>query len=94
MNKTELVAAIAESSDLSNADVTKLVTTFTDIVAKTLSDGGDVALPGFGTFTTSERAARTGRNPQTGEALEIAASTVPKFKPGKGLKDQVKAANK
>jgi len=91
MNKAELVAVIAESSDLTNADAAKAVNAFIDTVTKVLSEGETVVLPGFGTFATSERAARTGRNPQTGEAIEIKASTIPKFKAGKGLKDQVKA---
>jgi DNA-binding protein HU-beta len=92
MNKTELVAAVAESSDLTNVDAAKAVNAFIDTVTKTLGRGDSVVLPGFGTFTTTLRAARTGRNPQTGKAIEIAEATVPKFKAGKGLKEQVNEA--
>ncbi|MBQ0111686.1 MAG: HU family DNA-binding protein [Bacteroidales bacterium] len=87
MNKTELVSAIAEKSGLSKADSEKALNAFTDAVTSELKNGGKVQLVGFGTFEVSERAARTGKNPQTGEPLEIAACKAPKFKAGKALKD-------
>ncbi|MDY6286547.1 MAG: HU family DNA-binding protein [Bilifractor sp.] len=90
MNKTELVAEIAKESDLSKKDAEKALTAFTDVVSKALKDGDKVQLVGFGTFEVSERSARTGRNPQTGETIEIKASKTPKFKAGKALKDLVK----
>lgn len=87
MNKTELVSAIAEKSGLSKADSEKALNALTDAVTSELKNGGKVQLVGFGTFEVSERAARTGKNPQTGEPLEIAACKAPKFKAGKALKD-------
>lgn len=89
MNKTELVAAIAEQTELSKKDAEKALKAFTDIVADELKKGEKVQLVGFGTFEVSERAAREGRNPQTGETMTIAASKAPKFKAGKALKDLV-----
>ena len=89
MNKTEIVAAMADSTGLSKKDAEKALKAFTDIVAKELKQGGKVQLVGFGTFQTSKRAARTGRNPQTGAEIKIKASTVPQFKAGKALKDAV-----
>ncbi|MBQ7582562.1 MAG: HU family DNA-binding protein [Lachnospiraceae bacterium] len=89
MNKTEIVAAMADSTGLSKKDAEKALKAFTDIVAKELKQGGKVQLVGFGTFEVSERAAREGRNPQTGKTMKIAASKAPKFKPGKALKDLV-----
>ena len=89
MNKTELVDAIAKESGLSKAASEKAVKAFVDVVSKELKKKGKVQLVGFGTFETSKRAARTGKNPQTGAALKIPAATVPKFKPGKALKDAV-----
>lgn len=89
MNKTELVAAIAEQTELSKKDAEKALKAFTDIVADELKKGEKVQLVGFGTFEVSERAAREGRNPQTGETMKIAASKAPKFKAGKALKDVV-----
>ncbi len=89
MNKTELVAAIAEQAELSKKDAQKALEAFTDIVAKELKDGGQVQVVGFGTFKVSERAAREGRNPQTGETMSIKASKAPKFQAGKALKDAV-----
>ena len=91
MNKTELVAAIAEQTELSKKDAEKALKAFTDIVADELKKGEKVQLVGFGTFEVSERAAREGRNPQTGETMTIAASKNPKFKAGKALKDMVNA---
>ncbi|VAW84792.1 DNA-binding protein HU-beta [hydrothermal vent metagenome] len=93
MNKTELFAAVAEASELTSADAAKAVNAFAEVVTKALSQGDTVTLPGFGAFSTTVRAARTGRNPRTGEPIEIAESIIPKFKAGKGLKDQIKAAN-
>ncbi len=89
MNKTELVAAMAEQAGLSKKDAEQALKAFTDVVSSELKKGGKVQLVGFGTFEISERAAREGRNPQTGETMKIAASKAPKFKPGKALKDFV-----
>ncbi|MDD4371244.1 MAG: HU family DNA-binding protein [Anaerostipes sp.] len=89
MNKTELVAAIAEKTELSKKDAEKALKAFTDVVADELKKGEKIQLVGFGTFEVSERAAREGRNPRTGEAMQIAASKAPKFKAGKALKDVV-----
>ena len=90
MNKTELIEKLAGACDLSKASANRVVDTFVEVVTKSLAGGGDVVLVGFGTFTTSRRSARTGRNPQTGEVINIPAATVPKFKAGKKLKDAVK----
>ena len=87
MNRMELVAAIAEKTELSKKDAEKALKAFTDVVAEELKKGEKIQLAGFGTFEVSERAAREGRNPQTGEAMKIAASKSPKFKAGKALKD-------
>ncbi|WP_026504928.1 HU family DNA-binding protein [Butyrivibrio sp. NC3005] len=89
MNKTELVDAIAKESGLSKKDSEAAVKAFVDVVTKTLQKEDKVQLVGFGTFETSKRAARTGRNPQTGEEINIEAATTPKFKAGKALKDAV-----
>ena len=89
MNKTELVAAMAEQAEMTKKDAEKALTAFTEVVAKELKNGGKVQLVGFGTFEVSERSAREGRNPQTGEAMTIAASKTPKFKAGKALKDSI-----
>ena len=91
MNKTELISAMSEKSELTKVDTEKALRAFIDTVTEELKNGGKVQLVGFGTFETSERAARTGRNPQTGETIEIKASTSPKFKAGKALKDIVNA---
>ncbi|MBR5598207.1 MAG: HU family DNA-binding protein [Lachnospiraceae bacterium] len=91
MNKTELVAAMAEQAGLSKKDAEAALKAFTDVVANELKANGKVQLVGFGTFEVSERAAREGRNPQTGETMTIAASKAPKFKAGKALKDLVNA---
>ena len=91
MNKTELVAAIAEKTELSKKDVEKALKAFTDVVAEQLKNGEKVQLVGFGTFEVSERAARTGRNPRTGGTIDIPAAKTPKFKAGKALKDAVNA---
>ena len=89
MNKTELVAAMAEESGLSRKDAEAALKAFTNVVSEELKKGGKVQLVGFGTFEVSERAAREGRNPQTGKSMKIAASKAPKFKAGKALKDLV-----
>jgi len=89
MNKNELVAAMAEEAGLSKKDAEKALKAFTDVVAGALKKGDKVQLVGFGTFEISQRAAREGRNPQTGATMKIAASKAPKFKAGKALKDMV-----
>ena len=89
MNKTELVAAIAEQAEISKKDAEKALKAFTDVVAEELKKGEKIQLVGFGTFEVSERAAREGRNPQSGETMTIAASKTPKFKAGKALKDSI-----
>ncbi len=91
MNKAELIAAIAERTELTKKDAEAALKAFSDVVAEELKKGEKVQLVGFGTFEVSERAAREGRNPQTGEAMAIAASKAPKFKAGKALKDAVNA---
>ena len=91
MNKAELVAAMAEQAGLSKKDAEAALKGFTDVVSYELKNGGKVQLVGFGTFEVSERAAREGRNPQSGEVMKIAASKAPKFKAGKALKDLVNA---
>ena len=91
MNKTELVAAMAEQTGLSKKDAEAALKAFTDVVAEELKANGKVQLVGFGTFEVSERAAREGRNPQTGASMTIAASKAPKFKAGKALKDMINA---
>ena len=91
MNKTELVAAIAEKAELSKKDAEKALKAFTETVAEQLKNGDKIQLVGFGTFEVSEREAREGRNPLTGEKITIAASKNPKFKAGKALKDMVNA---
>lgn len=87
MNKSELIAKIAEGAELSKAAAGRALDSFIQSVTDELSAGGDVALVGFGTYKVSERAARTGRNPQTGAEIQIAAAKVPSFKAGKALKD-------
>ncbi len=89
MNKTELVAAIAAKAELSKKDSEKALKALTDTVAEQLKKGEKIQLVGFGTFEVVKRAARTGKNPQTGKAIKIPASKAPKFKAGKGLKDTV-----
>jgi len=89
MNKTELVAAISEQAGISKKDAEAALKAFTDTVTAELIKGEKVALVGFGTFEVSERAARDGRNPLTGEAMKIKASKTPKFKAGKAFKDAV-----
>ena len=91
MNKMELVAAVAEQAEISKKDADKAVKAFTDVIADELKKGGKVQLVGFGTFEVSERAAREGRNPQSGKMMQIPASKAPKFKAGKALKDMLNA---
>ena len=89
MNKAELVAAIAERTELSKKDSEKALKAFIDVVTEELTKGEKIQLVGFGTFEVSERAAREGRNPQTGATMSIPASKAPKFKAGKALKDVI-----
>jgi DNA-binding protein HU-beta len=89
MNKAELIDAVAAAADLPKGEASRAVEAVTQAIADELSKGGQVAIVGFGTFQVKHRAARTGRNPKTGEALQIPASNVPSFKAGKALKDAV-----
>ena len=89
MNKNEFVAAIAEKSGLTKKDAEAALTDYTEVVTDALKAGDSVQLIGFGTFEVRERAARQGRNPHTGETIEIAAANAPAFKPGKALKDAI-----
>ncbi len=90
MNKSELVAAVADAADLSKTDAGKAIDALVDVIGKALKNDDKVSLVGFGTFAIRARAARTGRNPKTGKTLKIAASKNPSFKAGKALKDAVK----
>lgn len=90
MNKTDLVNAVAEKADLSKKDAAKVVDAVFETIMDSLSNGEKVQIIGFGNFEVRERSARKGRNPQTGEEIEIPASKVPAFKAGKALKDAVK----
>jgi DNA-binding protein HU-beta len=89
MNKGELVAKIAEGADITKASAGRALDSLIDSVTTELASGGEVALVGFGTYKVNDRAARTGRNPQTGAEIQIAAAKVPAFKAGKALKDAV-----
>ena len=89
MNKTELIAAVAEKAELSKKDAEAAITAMVDAITEALSQEEKVQLVGFGSFEVKKRAARTGRNPKTKEAIEIPASSVPVFKAGKALKDAV-----
>lgn len=89
MNKTELIDHIAGSADISKAAATRALDSIIGAVKTTLKKNGTVTLVGFGTFSVGNRAGRTGRNPRTGEAIKIKSAKVPKFKPGKALKDTV-----
>ncbi|MCW8915760.1 MAG: HU family DNA-binding protein [Magnetovibrio sp.] len=89
MNKNDLIAAVATSTELSKADATKAVDGVLEAVTTSLKSGNEVRLVGFGTFSVAKRAASTGRNPRTGESIQIPASNQPKFKAGKALKDAV-----
>ena len=90
MNKSELTEAIAEQADLTKADAGRALDAMINSISKTLKKGDTVSLIGFGTFSVKKRAARTGRNPATGETIKIKASKTPSFKAGKSLKDAVK----
>ena len=90
MNKAELIEKVAAATDLTKKDVEKVLGTFTDVVTETLVSGDKVSIVGFGTFETTDRAARTARNPRTGETVEVGPSKAPKFKAGKNLKAAVK----
>lgn len=89
MNKSELIDVVAESADISKAAATRAVDAMVDSITGALRRSDQVTLVGFGTFSVKERAARTGRNPQTGEAITIKAAKIPTFKAGKALKDAV-----
>ena len=91
MNKTELIAAVAEKAEISKEDSEKALKAFIDVVTDELKNGEKIQLVGFGTFEVSERAAREGRNPQTGKTMKIEACKAPKFKAGKALKDAINA---
>jgi DNA-binding protein HU-beta len=89
MNKADLITAVADTSGLSKSDASGAVEAVFDTITKALKSGDEVRLVGFGTFSVAKRKASTGRNPRTGEPMNIPASTQPKFKAGKGLKDAV-----
>ena len=89
MNKQDLISSVSDQAGNSKADASKAVEAVFDSITSTLKKGGEVRLVGFGTFSVTKRKASTGRNPRTGEAMTIKASTQPKFKAGKGLKDAV-----
>jgi DNA-binding protein HU-beta len=89
MNKADLVSKVAESTDLSKKDVSKAIEAVFDSISEALQNGEKVQLVGFGNFEVRERSARKGRNPQTGEEIDIPASKVPAFKPGKALKEGI-----
>lgn len=90
VNKGQLVETIANQTDLSKKEVTSVLEALLDTLTEEMRKGNKITLTGFGTFRTAKRAARKGRNPQTGETIQIAAATLPKFKAGKGLKEAVK----
>ncbi len=89
MNKTDIIDHIARQADISKAAAGRALDSAVDAIQESLKKGDDVTLVGFGTFSVGQRAARTGRNPRTGEVIKIEAAKVPKFKPGKALKDAV-----
>jgi len=89
MNKSDLIDAMAEAADVPKTTAARALDAFTDSIAVALKEGGTVSIIGFGTFSVKERAARSGRNPQTGAVIEISASKTPAFKAGKALKDAV-----
>ncbi|WP_413372348.1 HU family DNA-binding protein [Paenibacillus taichungensis] len=90
MNKSDLITNVSEATELSKKDVTKAVDAVFEAISEALQSGDKVQLVGFGNFEVRERSARKGRNPQTGEEIEIPASKIPAFKPGKALKDGIK----
>jgi DNA-binding protein HU-beta len=89
MNKAEFVGAVADAADMTKADAERAVEALFKVVKKALKSGDSISLVGFGTFSVRKRAARTGRNPRTGDTIKIKASKVPAFKAGKGLKDAI-----
>lgn len=89
MNKSELIDAVAAAADLPKASASRAIDAMVDAISGALKNGEQVVLVGFGTFSVKERAARTGRNPQTGKPIDISAAKIPAFKAGKGLKDSV-----
>ena len=89
MNKSELISAVSETSGLTKADASRAVDSLFDAITNSLQKGDEVRLTGFGTFTTTQRKATTGRNPRTGQPIQIKASKQPKFRPGKVLKEAV-----
>ncbi|MHC1775005.1 MAG: HU family DNA-binding protein [Lentimicrobium sp.] len=89
MNKSDLIDAIAHKAGITKAQAKSAIDSYHETVAETLKSGGSVEIAGFGSFSVSARAARAGRNPKTGEAIQIASANVPKFKPGKALKDNL-----
>ena len=89
MNKSELIEHIARQAEITKAQAKKAVDSYHDVVASQLKAGNKVDIPGFGSFSATVRAERSGRNPRTGETLTIKASKVPKFRPGKGLRDAI-----
>ena len=91
MKKTELISTVAEKCEVKKQDAEKIINAVLDTIVETIAEGEKVQLVGFGTFEVSERAAREGRNPQTGKTMKIAACKAPKFKAGKALKDAVNA---
>ncbi|MCP4750424.1 MAG: HU family DNA-binding protein [Proteobacteria bacterium] len=94
MTKADLVSQIAKQSELTKAKAEKIVNAIIDNIKDALVKGNDVALVGFGSFSTTKRSARTGRNPQTGKKMSIPAKTVPKFRAGKGLREAVNTKGK
>lgn len=94
MNKTGLIAKVAEQANMTKKDTERIVNTFIGVVEGALSSGDTVAILGFGTFLSRERAAREGRNPRTGQAIQIPASKVPVFRPGRGLRGSVTGEDK
>lgn len=92
MNKSELIDAVSSNTGATKADAGRMLESFVDVVTKTLQDGDNIVIPGFGTFSVGHRAGRTGRNPKTGETIEIKAARVAKFKAGKSLKEAVQEA--
>lgn len=92
MNKSELIEAMANGSGVTKADAHRVLQTFMETITNALKSGDQVVIPGFGSFSTGNRSARTGRNPQTGKTIEIKASRVAKFKAGKALKEAVQEA--
>lgn len=93
MNKSDLVKVVADAGELSNAAAGRVLDALLDSIVKSVTKGESVVLTGFGSFEATKRAARQGRNPQTGETIQIAAATLPRFKPGKGFKDAVNVKN-